>query len=161
MFVRSDDILTREAQAFDGGCPKESASRQHGATISCCRGTPRLDPSCTTGWPDPSAWNRSVGGATAEGGSRATTCSRSARRGCRRSGICGEGSGRAAIGSTRGRRLCVGCGRRMPQRLFWGFWGARVGCRASAEMARARVDEGRGEEVARGTEGGKGGPGPP
>ena len=37
----------------------------------------------------------------------------------------------------------------------------RVGSRASAELARARVDEDRGEEVAWGSEGEGGGPGPP
>ena len=37
----------------------------------------------------------------------------------------------------------------------------RVGCRASAEMARARVDEGRGEEDAWVSEGEEGGPGQP
>ena len=37
----------------------------------------------------------------------------------------------------------------------------RVGCRASAEMARARVDEDRGEGVTQNAEGEEGGPGPP
>ena len=37
----------------------------------------------------------------------------------------------------------------------------RVGSRASAEMARARVDGGRGDEAAWGSEGEEGGPGPP
>ena len=37
----------------------------------------------------------------------------------------------------------------------------RGGSRASAEMARARVDEDRGSEAAAGSEGEEGGPGPP
>ena len=37
----------------------------------------------------------------------------------------------------------------------------RVGSRASAEMARARVGEDRGEGAAWGSEGEEGGPGPP
>ena len=39
--------------------------------------------------------------------------------------------------------------------------GTRVGSRASAEMARGRVDEVRGEEAAWGEEGEEGGPGLP
>ena len=85
----------------------------------------------------PRSWSRaSADGTSAGSGSHAIPSLLSAEPGLLSPGGFGRGSGRIAIGSTRGHRLSGGYGKRRHLRLCWSTWRARgwaVGCRLGGQ----------------------------